>query len=393
MNRTTALVLASLAFTTAALAGPLNPPAGPVTSTMKTMAEVEPRIAINATNTPGNASALYVISQPGSYYLTGNIVGVAGKHGIVIGNVIDVTIDLNGYRLVGVAGSFDGVSSGTTNGVNVIVRNGIVNSWGQDGIDLATTRGGQIENVTAYNNGQNGIKAGSSYSVSNCSANNNAGVGISTGETTTVSNCTAHSNTSNGIATGTTNTISDCTASSNGSNGIATSTTNTVSGCTAENNAQSGISTNFGSTVTQCTAANNDNRGIIVEAFSTVRDCTVRANGIDGIACTNSCLIVGNLATSNGVTGTNGAGIFANSSDNRIEGNSCNQNDFGVQSLGVGNIIIKNTCSGNTTFNWTIAAGNAVGPIVQATTNAGIINGNTYAGSLGSTDPNANFTY
>ncbi len=392
MSRTTALVLASLAFATNALAGPLTPPAGPVTSTMKTMTEVEPRIAINATNTPGNASALYVISQPGSYYLTGNIVGVAGKHGIVIGNVIDVTIDLNGFRLVGVAGSLDGVS-GVSNGVNVTVRNGIINSWGQDGIDLAGTRGGQIENVTAYNNGIAGIKAGAAYSVSHCSANNNASAGISTGETTTVSNCTAHSNTGNGIATGSTNTITDCTARSNGLNGIATSTTNTISGCTAENNTQSGILTNFSSTVTDCTAASNDNRGITVEAFSTVRNCTVRANGIDGIACTNSCLIVGNLATSNGVAGTNGAGIFASSSDNRIEGNSCNQNDFGIQALSTGSIIMKNTCSGNTTFNWTIAAGNAVGPIVQATTNAGIINGNTYAGSLGSTDTNANFTY
>src|SRR3954451_24121391 len=33
---------------------------------------------------PGNGSALYVISQPGSYYLTGDIAGVAGKNGIEI---------------------------------------------------------------------------------------------------------------------------------------------------------------------------------------------------------------------------------------------------------------------------------------------------------------------
>ena len=36
----------------AALAGPLNPPSGPVTSTYKTLTEVEPRVPVSATNTP-----------------------------------------------------------------------------------------------------------------------------------------------------------------------------------------------------------------------------------------------------------------------------------------------------------------------------------------------------
>ena len=51
----------------------LDPPVGPITSTFKTLTEVEPRIAINATNTPGDADSIYIISQPGSYYMTGNI--------------------------------------------------------------------------------------------------------------------------------------------------------------------------------------------------------------------------------------------------------------------------------------------------------------------------------
>lgn len=131
-----------------------------------------------------------------------------------------------------------------------------------------------------------------------------------------------------------------------------------------------------------------------MESYSTVRNCTVRANGIDGIACINSCLIVGNLATSNGVAGTNGAGIFAASSDNRIEGNSCNQNDYGVQVGSGGNIIVKNTCSGNTS-NWDMAANNYYGPIINrvgAATAAQVGNG-TGVDGLASTHPNANFTY
>jgi hypothetical protein len=42
-------------------AGPLSPPAGPIAPTPGP----EPRIAINAVNTPGDANSLYKITQPG----------------------------------------------------------------------------------------------------------------------------------------------------------------------------------------------------------------------------------------------------------------------------------------------------------------------------------------
>lgn len=54
-------------------AGDLNPPAGPVSPTHKTLTEIEPRTAISMANTPGDADSLFKITQPGSYYLTGNI--------------------------------------------------------------------------------------------------------------------------------------------------------------------------------------------------------------------------------------------------------------------------------------------------------------------------------
>src|SRR6187397_293339 len=81
-------------------AGPMDPPAGPVTSTYKTLTEVEPRTAINAVNTPGDAQNVFRITQPGSYYLTGNVIAAGGKHGITV-TVSNVTIDLNGFALDG----------------------------------------------------------------------------------------------------------------------------------------------------------------------------------------------------------------------------------------------------------------------------------------------------
>ncbi len=66
---------------------------------------------------------------------------------------------------------------------------------------------------------------------------------------------------------------------------------------------------------------------------------------------------------------------------------ACRARSAASEVAGSGNIIIKNTCSHNT-INWVIAAGNALAPIVQASINTAV-SGNTYAGSLGSTEPNA----
>lgn len=87
-----------LGFDATALAGDINPPPGSIGSTMKTLVEVEPRVAVQSL--PGSATALHVISEPGSYYLTGNITGVADNRGIEVASDV-VSIDLNGFSLVG----------------------------------------------------------------------------------------------------------------------------------------------------------------------------------------------------------------------------------------------------------------------------------------------------
>lgn len=115
-------------------AGPLTPPAGPIAGTMKTISEVEPRTAINAVNTPGDANSLYKITQPGSYYLTGNITGVAGKHGVEIA-ASGVTLDLNGFRLSGNSSTLDGIAITQSQGRGIIIRNGTVELWGDCGIE------------------------------------------------------------------------------------------------------------------------------------------------------------------------------------------------------------------------------------------------------------------
>src|SRR5438045_1078006 len=80
-------------------AGDINPPAGPVTPTMRTLDQIEARVIVNATNTPGDGTSTFIISAPGSYYLSANITGDPGKHGVSI-QADDVTLDLNGFALI-----------------------------------------------------------------------------------------------------------------------------------------------------------------------------------------------------------------------------------------------------------------------------------------------------
>jgi hypothetical protein len=354
-------------------AGDLNPPVGPVAPTHKTLTEVEPRTAVNATNTPGDADSLFKITQPGSYYLTGNITGVVDKHGVEI-VASGVTLDLNGFDLLGVAGSLDGVSD-TVGVTNIAVVNGSVRSWGGVGVDLGSSGAinCRVEGVLASGNAGNGIRAGSGSTVTNCSAYLNTGNGIFAifaFDGCTVSNCSAYQNTSSGISINGRSTVSNCSAY-----------LNTVSGI---------ITADSGSRVWNCSASFNSANGIHVGDSCTVADCTTAFNTLDGIRCSSACVVRGNTCASNGIGAGFGAGIHAAGGDNRIEGNNCINADRGIDVDGLGNFITRNTCSGNAT-NWDIVAGN-VCLVVQGVSGAAIL-GNTGGVAPGSTDPNANFTY
>lgn len=125
-----------------ALAGPITPPPGPVASTHKTLTEVEPRVAINAVSTPGDAGSVYRISQAGSYYLTGNLALTDGRSGIVIG-VSGAVVDLNGFTISGGTSGAAGVKDLAGGSV---VRNGSVLSTPAGGIIVGA--GSLVEDVS-----------------------------------------------------------------------------------------------------------------------------------------------------------------------------------------------------------------------------------------------------
>ncbi len=330
-----ALCLAGFLFLEApsALAqGSLAPPGAPAPS-MKSLDQVASTgIAIDATNTPGDANHHFIINQAGSYFLTGNL-GVTKTNGIRV-NVAGVTIDLNGFEIAR--------SSGTGgDGINIqaaahrcTVKNGSLNGFAQ-GINSITTaaRGCVFRDLSAANCTNYGLRAGEGAVLESCRVHDCGGTAaILTGMTGTLFNCVAVGNSaSNAIQAGAGSTLSNCAASSNtGTNAFSAgdgsslsncaATGNTLTGsailagnacplqnCSAFNNtAAYGIRTGSKSSLTNCTAAQNASvtNGIYAADGSTVTNCTtylntMTADNTAGIGTGSGCLISSSTSAGN----------------------------------------------------------------------------------------------
>jgi len=113
-----------------------------------------------------------------------------------------------------------------------------------------------------------------------------------------------------------------------------------------------------------------------------------------GIVVYYSCLVKDNTTASNSryLDDGYGSGIYIADSGNRIEGNNSNSDGDGITAYGTENIIVRNTVRDAAQYNYNIESGNMVGPVVDATS-SGAIQGISGGVGLGTTDPNANFSY
>lgn len=279
-----------LAAAATAIAGPINPPAGPVTSTMKTLVEVEPRIAINFLNTPAGGGAQYRITEPGSYYLTSNLQVANIQHGIQIDLNTDglVTIDLNGFSIIGREDTLNGIDVDAPFTPRVVIRNGFVTMFGGNGIDMTGTENATIENVQSTRNGGKGfiIDAGS---LADCKAQYNSTGGFKVGDGASLTACEAVT-TGLGIEAGTECRLVDCTVKGSNTHGIRAANNAVLTRCIAMNNTGTGIYVDLGCTVRDCVGAENGSAGISTNQLCTITGCTARSNSQWGITAVNSTL-------------------------------------------------------------------------------------------------------
>ncbi len=335
----------------AALAGPLDPPAGPIAPTGKPLQELEPRIMVSDANTPGDSACVYRITRSGSYYLGGNLQGVSSKSGIIIA-AENVTLDLNGFVVQGVTGSLTGIAlstSGTFN--NVAVRSGTIDGWGTSGVDLAgnfVSQGSRLENLTASNCKVYGLRSGGYGIVRNCNATR---IGPATGVS------------SYGVIGFSGSTVDGCSASNSTGYGVVIGTNGLLRNSSAVSCSIAGISALGSAQILNCSATNNPGVGITCyqdgNTISGVQiiDCVANANQGGGIELSSQSSAVRCLVSNNLVFG-----IRAKADRNLISDNSISKNALGVWLIGTSNVVIRNALIGNDQPTSAVS-GNDIGPL------------------------------
>jgi parallel beta-helix repeat protein len=305
-----ACLAAVLSF--AAAAGPLNPPAGPIAPTPGP----EPRTPISGVNTPGDADSTFKITQPGSYYLTGNVTAAPGKHGIEIASD-NVTLDLMGFTIAGNGGA------GTIDGVHAelpalaqrsTIVNGVIRDFPGDGIGCEQFGAMLVDRVKVVSCLGNGIAVNSGSVVTNCICGGCGNVGFGTSNGVTLINCVAGECGSHGFQVGTSSIIKGCISSGNTGAGFATGSTTglNISDSTADTNHGAGIAGPNQSLVINCQVHGNGDTtsagGIVVGSSSMIADCLSSANTGPGILVGASGTVRGCTSQFNSTFGISGGG-------------------------------------------------------------------------------------
>ncbi len=444
------LALASLVlFSLGGYAGKLEPsaPPGP---TMKTLNEVEPRMAVQSLS--GDANSLYVISQPGSYYLTGNITGEPNKCGIMIA-ANNVTLDLMGFSLIGVPVSKDGICVQYREtdeplpieevSFNFCIRNGTICNWGGNGIDaydmFLLIDGGVVEgkvlvhsnsellNVSIHGNVESGFCGRNCYThMEDVSFCNNGGSGVNAYDAyLTIEGIDAHKNNGHGLCVDGNSCchMEDVSFTYNGGNGmhiLGMMTNVDAYSTTSSHNGGNGMYVNITGEsychMEQVSFNSNDGNGVEILGMMTNVDAYSTTSGhnggsgiiINGSGNLNQCTVVGNcdngIETGTGSTvrnctarGNTADGIVVPSRC-YVVGNTCECNGLGVigttnpagiRATGGSNRIESNHVIGNSVGIDIDAAGNLIisnSATANMTTNYEFAVGNTAGPAVGSGD-------
>ena len=315
--------------------GSLSPTAAPA-PTMKTLSQVEPRIAITSSNA-------VTISSPGSYYLTTNMT-VSTSHVISI-TVSGVTIDLNGFTLSSTAASGSGNGVLLASGLSDItilnghITSGVTYSGGSySGTGLL---GGINYNGTApFNVRVSGVSVsgvldsgiflgGNSTVVDSCTVNTVGSYGI---QASSVTHSTAYQCGNTAIDA---NTASDCYGYGTGS-GDGVRANQTATGCFGQSGTGYGL---YANTALNCSGISSNGGGI--HAVTTAENCS----GISSSTSGYSGLYAFTALNCNGVNSGSGDGLDAAQNATGCYGQSVGGNGLsannaenctGISSNGIG---------------------------------------------------------
>jgi len=269
--------------------------------------------------TPGDTPDFPVsLSVPGSYMLTSNLtVTDPADHGIQA-TVNGVTIDLNGFEVVGPVvctglGSAVSCSSGTGAGIFLSAPNSAVHDGRVRGFRSGVLMGNlaQIRRLIVESNEIVGISVGDLSIISETIAFQNGGRGIRVSNESLIEASVASSNQNSGFFAFDA-TVVGCAAHDNGSAGIDTGQA-VIRDNSAYLNEYIGIVASEGSLVSDNAAYENGNAGISTFQGSTVQRNTVRANSGFGLSLSADASYHDNTISGNGGTVNSGVNMGANS--------------------------------------------------------------------------------
>ncbi len=282
--RAVACIACAVALTLAPAggAGSLDPPEGPIAPTDR---------ATLSAQLIGNLP--YTITEPGSYVLTSDLrdcleCSDLPSNGLII-DASHVTVDLNGFSIYGDPfSSIDGVV--VVNGhTDIVVRNGFVRDWLEDGVDLSLATNSRVENVTISACAGTGIRVGAASAVVGCAVSACGGHGVEVQAACLVESCAV-------IAAGLDGIHAAALATTNGS---------VIRGCVVRSAGEDGIDAADGCVVRGSAVSFSGGHGISGAPGCTIADNACTLNNLDGISTTNS-LVRGNTCLNN-----SGGGIVA----------------------------------------------------------------------------------
>ena len=250
--------------------GELTPTSAPA-PTMKTLAQIEPRIAVQSLG----AAPPYTITQPGSYYLTGNI--TVGSGNAININVANVSLDLMGFTLESTNATAGGAAINVGTVSHLRLRNGNIQS-GSTYVPGTLTPKGFAYGILGTN-----LTDSTIYDIQV------TGVGAT------------------GVAVGDGDTVERCKVSSS-TNGITHTLSGLTKDCVVLNCASSGI---VGDVVEGCSGYGFWTQGISARLASMSRGTSQTGTGLIATACAQNCVGYSGVSTGMDCTGATASGCYA----------------------------------------------------------------------------------